>query len=95
MGKMSLGVLSDAEVEKFHEKTLEVLEKTGVKITHDEALAKLKAAGARVDEASGRVRFPAAMTNELLARAPATTTLGDAAGRELPLGRRRRGCTSR
>ncbi|MCX7428880.1 MAG: trimethylamine methyltransferase family protein [Planctomycetia bacterium] len=86
MGKMSLGVLSDAEVEKLHEKTLEVLEKTGARITHDEALAKLKAAGARVDEASGRVRFPAAMVNELLARAPATTTLGDAAGRELPLG---------
>ena len=79
-------MLSDAEVEKMHEKTLEVFEKTGVRITHDEALAKLKAAGARVDEASGRVRFPAAMVNELLARAPATTTLGDVAGRELPLG---------
>ena len=33
MGEMSLGVLSDAEVEKMHGKTLEVLEKTGVRIT--------------------------------------------------------------
>ena len=41
---MPLRVLSGAEIEKMHEKTLEVLEKVGVKITHDEALGKSKQA---------------------------------------------------
>jgi len=63
MSKMLLSVLSDAEIERMHAKTLDVFEDVGVVITHDEALAKLKHAGAKVDEASGRVRFPAKMVD--------------------------------
>jgi trimethylamine--corrinoid protein Co-methyltransferase len=70
MSNMVLRVLSDEEIERLHEKTLEVFEGVGAKITHAEALSKLKRAGARVDESSGIVRFPAAMVKELLALAP-------------------------
>ena len=47
MSKMLLRVLSDAEIETLHEKTLEVLETVGAKVAHDEALARLSRAGAR------------------------------------------------
>ena len=48
MGKMVLRVLSDAEIEKIHEKTLEVFEAVGIRVAHEEALRKLKKAGAKV-----------------------------------------------
>ncbi|MBN2455007.1 MAG: trimethylamine methyltransferase family protein [Sedimentisphaerales bacterium] len=70
MGKMLLQVLSEAEVEKMHEKTLEVFETVGIKVTHAEALAKAKKAGAKVDQVSGTVRFPAPLVNELLGQGP-------------------------
>lgn len=70
MSRMLLRMLDEAEVEKMHQKTLEVLQETGVKITHDEALARLSRAGARVDGATGVVRFPAEMVGELLKLAP-------------------------
>ena len=34
---MVLSVLNDAEVEKLHEKTLEVFENVGIKITHKQS----------------------------------------------------------
>ena len=70
MARMMLSVLSDAEIEKLHEKTLEVLETVGIRITHDEAIAKLRRAGARVDEASCTVKFPRELVKELLDQAP-------------------------
>ena len=66
MSELVLRVLSDSEIEKLHEKTLELFENIGVHIGHEEALGILRKAGARVDEASGRVRFPPAMVRELL-----------------------------
>ena len=86
MSKMLLSVLSDAEIERMHEKTLEVFENVGVVITHDEALAKLNRAGAKVDEASGRVRFPAKMVDELIAMAPSTATAAGLGGKTLEIG---------
>ena len=70
MSRLILRALSDTEVEKLHEKTLELFEKVGVHVNHEEALKSLKKAGAKVDEASGLVRFPAAMVGELLGLAP-------------------------
>lgn len=66
MSELRLRALSDSEIEKLHEVTLELFEKIGVFIGHEETLKVLKRAGAKVDEASGRVRFPAAMVAELL-----------------------------
>jgi len=86
MGKMLLRVLSDAEVEKIHEKTLDVLETVGARIMHDEALGRLKRAGARVDEAAGLVRFPAAMVGELLQRASSLAVETGLNGKVMRLG---------
>ena len=87
MSELMLRALSDAEVEKLHEKTLELLEKVGVYVKHEEAIAVLKKAGARVDEASGRVRFPAAMVRELLALAP-SVAVRNGPQRQSPASRR-------
>ena len=66
MSGLTLRALSDAEVEKLHEKTLELFANVGVTISHKETLALLKRAGAQVDEASCHVRFPAPLVRELL-----------------------------
>ena len=44
MSEMSLRLLSEGEIELLHQKTLDLLEKTGAKVLHSEALAKLKKA---------------------------------------------------
>jgi len=70
MGAMLLSVLSDAEVETIHARTLEVFESVGVKIHHAEALAKLAKAGARVSEHTGIAKIPAALVEESIKQAP-------------------------
>ena len=51
--------------------------KVGVHVKHEDTLKLLKKAGARAEEASGRVRFPAAMVQELLGLAsPVVTETG-------------------
>ena len=70
MGTMLLRVLSDAEVEKMHARTLEVFESVGVKITHAEALSKLTKAGARVNEHTGIAKIPAGLVEESIQQAP-------------------------
>lgn len=86
MGQMLLRVLSDAEIEKLHEKTLELLDTVGARVAHEEALGRLARAGARVDAASGLVRFPAALVRELLARAPAVALYSGLNGKTLSVG---------
>lgn len=86
MSELVLRALSDAEVEKLHEKTLELFETVGVYIGHEEALRVLKKAGARIDETSGRVRFPRAMVGELLGLAPSVAPQTGLNGRILHAG---------
>ncbi len=90
MSELTLRTLSDAEVEKLHEKTLELFEKVGVYVKHEEAVKVLRKAGAKVDEASGRVRFPAAMVRELLALAPPVAAETGLNGKILQAGGRNR-----
>jgi len=90
MGSLALRALSDAEIERIHEKTREVLAKVGVKITHDGALRRLAQAGAQVEETSGVVRFPTKMVGELLALAPQEAIYTGLNGRRLRLGGDRR-----
>ena len=77
-------ILSDALTEEqialIMEKTEEILERTGLGVTHPALLARCRAAGARVDEAAGRVRFPRPVLRELLAAVPATYTIAGAGG---------------
>lgn len=70
MAAMSLSVLSDAEVEALHERTLDVYERTGIRIPHDETLARFAKAGANVNTATGLVRLPRPLVRELLSKAP-------------------------
>jgi trimethylamine--corrinoid protein Co-methyltransferase len=56
--------LTDAQIEEIHEGSLEILEKTGIKVELDAGLKALEAAGAKVDQQSGRARIP----RELVAR---------------------------
>lgn len=48
-------VLSDSEVEKIHNASLEVLTSTGIQVLHEEALKKLDDLGCKVDFSSKRV----------------------------------------
>lgn len=63
-------VINESEIQKIHAKTLDIFEKVGIKVTHNEAREKLEKAGARVDHASEIVQFPPKLVAELLKMAP-------------------------
>ena len=72
--KPELKVISDEQIKKIHCATLEVLERTGVKMTHPRGLELLDGAGARVD--GDRVRMPAWLVEEAIRKAPSRIVLG-------------------
>ena len=65
--------LDEAGCAEVHAATVEVLERTGVEVRHDGALALLKAAGARVD--GTRARIPGGLVDEALQAAPRSVPL--------------------
>jgi len=77
--KPKLRVINDDQIKQIHMATLEVLERTGVKITHPRGLALLDGAGARVD--GDRVRIPAWLVEEAIRKAPSRFVLGNRNGR--------------
>lgn len=76
--KPRLNVLLPEQVEDIYMATMEVLERTGVKLTHPRARELLDAAGARV--ADDRVRVPDWLVKEALSRAPSRVVLGTRSG---------------
>ncbi len=76
--KPRLCVLNDDQVEQIHLATLEVLERTGVQITHPRALELLDGAGARVE--GDRVRIPGWMVEDAIRKAPPRVVLGQRNG---------------
>jgi trimethylamine--corrinoid protein Co-methyltransferase len=62
--KPTIRYLSDAQIEKIHEGSLDILENTGIKVELEEGLKVLDEAGAKVDHQTGRVKIP----RELVAR---------------------------
>jgi trimethylamine--corrinoid protein Co-methyltransferase len=66
--KPKLQVINDDQIRHIHIATLEVLERTGVKMTHPRGLELLDGAGARVD--GDRVRIPAWMVEDAIRKAP-------------------------
>jgi trimethylamine--corrinoid protein Co-methyltransferase len=69
-------VLSEDEQAQVHERTLDILAKTGVRVDTAQGRRCLKDAGADVDENTHIVRFPRTLVEEALRLAPKEFTLG-------------------
>jgi trimethylamine--corrinoid protein Co-methyltransferase len=78
--------LSESQVEQIQDKTEEILEGTGLRITHPKLLLLCRNAGAWVDQADGTVRFPKALLRELLSSLPCSYTIASADGRQHVVG---------
>ncbi len=72
--------LADAQSEKLFWACLEVLERTGVRLFDEEALALLRKAGIPVEDGN-RVRIPSGLVEKALTTAPKRLTLYDRCGR--------------
>jgi trimethylamine--corrinoid protein Co-methyltransferase len=68
--KNPLKVLADEEVRNIHTATLEVLERTGVVIREERALALLERAGAAVDYEASLVKIPGHLVEEAVSQTP-------------------------
>ncbi|MCC8167511.1 MAG: trimethylamine methyltransferase family protein [Planctomycetes bacterium] len=84
MNLQTMSVLSDADIDKIHAASLEILGKTGIRVEHPEALEMLRANGADVDAASETAKLPPELVEKCLASVPATFDLYDRNG-ENPL----------
>ncbi len=71
-----LRVLSNADRDQVHEKTIKILAETGVRVASELGRDYLKKAGAGVDENTNIVRIPRKMLEESLAAAPKKFSLG-------------------
>lgn len=79
---------SEGQIEEIHFATLEVLERTGVKVDHPEALQLLKDAGCIVND--NRVRIPGWLVEECLRLAPRKIVVANRKGeRVMPLEKNR------
>jgi trimethylamine--corrinoid protein Co-methyltransferase len=63
-------VLTPDQLERVHTATLWVLERVGLQVRSESILRELADAGAEVDEATMRARFPSAMVEECMALVP-------------------------
>jgi trimethylamine--corrinoid protein Co-methyltransferase len=72
--KPKLTVLSEGQIARIHGATLDLLERTGVRMSHPKALEMLAGAGARVDK--DRVRIPGWMVEDALRKASPRVALG-------------------
>ncbi|MDH5713587.1 MAG: trimethylamine methyltransferase family protein, partial [Candidatus Bathyarchaeota archaeon] len=57
-------------MDKIHRATVKVLEKTGIKFLHDEALSILEKNGCLVDRKTKIAKIPEAVFNEFRKKAP-------------------------
>jgi len=74
MSKPGISFLSEDDMKAIHSASLEVLDKTGVKVMSDEALDILKRCGAKVDYGEKHATIPENLVEEALKRAPKTIT---------------------
>jgi len=68
-------VLSDEQIERIHQASLDILERVGVALPHSEVLGRFADAGAAVDFAAERVRIPADLVQRCLDKAGKQFTL--------------------
>lgn len=76
--KPKLQVINEYQIEQIHAASLELLERTGVRISHPRALELLDGAGARVD--GDRARIPSWMVEKAIGQAPHRIVLGQRDG---------------
>jgi trimethylamine--corrinoid protein Co-methyltransferase len=76
----ALSILEPSLVGRVIDEALRVLERTGVHIEDERALARLGRLGMVTDAATGRVKFPRAVVERALASAPSSLTLHDREG---------------
>ncbi len=72
-------ILSEDQIRHLHNATLEVLERTGVKVNNPEALELLDGAGARVGD-DNVVKIPSFLVDEALRNAPSRVVVCDRQG---------------
>jgi trimethylamine--corrinoid protein Co-methyltransferase len=70
-----VAIVSDDELEAIHHASLTILEEIGMDFLNADARARLKAAGATVEEGGLRVRFDRGLIDRAIATAPAEFTL--------------------
>ena len=68
--RLKLDVLSQEDVRKIHDATLQIIERVGVKFPSERALEIWEANGAQVDRESKIVRVKPAIIEEALRKAP-------------------------
>jgi trimethylamine--corrinoid protein Co-methyltransferase len=76
MSKPRTTFLAREEIEAIHNASLQVLEKTGIKLMSKPALDILKKEGVKVDYGTNRVTLPRQLVEEALQMAPKTITYG-------------------
>lgn len=74
----SFSVLSEDQLKAIHSASLEVLERTGVDVYHEQARNLLQDAGCRVQ--GKRVRYPAALVEECIRSAPSRVVIWNRRG---------------
>ena len=72
VASLGLNTMTNDQCEEIHLATLEVLERTGVKIFHTDVLGLLEKAGAHVD--GDIARLPPHLVNQALHTAPCRVT---------------------
>ncbi len=83
-----LRMINDAQIERIHGATMDVLERTGVQMTHKKALEIMDGIGARI--VGDRVRIPSWLVQKALATVPKRINLGNRYGQTaVTLGGRR------
>lgn len=68
-------VLSESEISRIHDASVQLLERMGTAILSREALAVISEAGVEVDSDTQRVRFPRALIEDALAATPSSFTV--------------------
>jgi len=74
--RVQIQVLSESEKTQVHERSLNILAKTGVRVDTERGRRILHAAGASVDESNHMVRLPPTLVEEALRLAPREFSLG-------------------
>jgi len=70
MAVAQISILSEDEIELVHQKTVKILEETGITVLSSQALATLGSGGAIIDKKSMRARIPEGLVKETIRRIP-------------------------